>query len=65
MEKRGHHLWITEDARLLAEGEIGCHKDRGALIEEAHQMEQHPRLSEEQIAELVEDDEIASLVDFP
>src|SRR5215210_1400299 len=60
IQQRGCHLGIAEDARPFGEGKIGCDDDRGALVEPADQMkEQLPAgLSERQIAELVEHDEV-------
>ena len=60
IEQRGRHLRITEDARPFAEGEVGGYDDRGALIEPADQMEQQlpAGLSERQIAQFVENDEV-------
>ena len=60
VEQCGGHLWITEDARPFAEGEIGGDDDRGALVEAADGVEQQlpTGLGERQIAELVEDDEV-------
>ena len=61
VEERGGHLGVAEDRRPFAEGQIGGDDDRGALVEPADEMEQQlaPGLSERQIAEFVEDDEIA------
>jgi hypothetical protein len=60
VEQRGRHLWVAEDARPFAKGEIGGDDNRGALVETADQMEQQlaAGLCEGQIAELVEDDEV-------
>ena len=60
IEQRGRHLGIAEDARPFAEGEIGGDDDRGALVEPADEVEQElaAGLSEGQIAEFVEDDEV-------
>ena len=56
------HLWNAEDRRPLAEGEVGGDDDRGALVEPAHQVEpQLPAgLGKGQVAEFVEDDEVAT-----
>ena len=56
------HLWVAEDRRPLTEGEVGGDDDRGALVEPAHQVEQQlpAGLGEGQVAEFVEDDEVAS-----
>ena len=53
---------ITEDARPLTKGEVGCDDDRGALIEFADQMEQKlaAGLGEGQIAQLVQDQEVGA-----
>src|SRR5918994_214594 len=60
VEERGGHLSVAEDARPLAEGQIGSDDDRGALIEAADQVEQElaAGLGKGQIAELVENDEV-------
>ena len=60
IEQRGRHLGIAEHARPFAEGEIGGDDDRGALVEPADEVEQElaAGLSERQIAEFVEDDEV-------
>jgi hypothetical protein len=60
VEQRGRHLRVAEDARPLAEGEIGRNDDRSLLVETADEVEEEltAGLSEGQIAELVEDDEI-------
>jgi hypothetical protein len=60
VEQRGRHLRVAEDARPLSEGEIGRNDDRGLLVETADEVEEEltAGLSEGQIAELVEDDEI-------
>src|SRR5271166_2257739 len=60
IEQRGRHLWITEHARPFAEGEIGGDDDRSSLVEPADEMEQQlpAGLSEGQIAEFVEGDEV-------
>ena len=53
-------LAITEDARPFTEGEVGGDDDRGALVEPADEVEQElpTGLSEGQITEFVEDDEV-------
>ena len=60
VEKRGGHLGVAEDARPFAEGEICGDDDRSALVELADQMEEQlaAGLSEGQIAEFVENDEV-------
>src|SRR5713226_7144231 len=60
VEQRGRHFGIAEHARPFAEGEIGGDDDRGALVEPADEVEQElaAGLSEGQIAEFVEDDEV-------
>ena len=60
IEQCGRHLGVGEDGRPFAEGEIGGDDDRGALVEPADEMEQElaASLSERQIAELVENDEV-------
>ena len=62
IEQRGRHLGITEDARPFTECEVGGDDDRGALVEPADEVEQElsSGLSEGQIAELVENDEVHS-----
>jgi hypothetical protein len=56
VEERGGHLGVAEDARPLAEGQVGGNDDGSALVKPADQMEQElsAGLSEWQIAELVE-----------
>ena len=51
----------AEHRRPFAEGEVGGDDDRGALVEPAHQVEQQlaAGLGEGQVAELVEQDEVA------
>jgi hypothetical protein len=58
-ECRGH-LGVAEDGGPFAEGEIGGDDHRGLLVEPADQVEQElaTGLSEGQIAEFVEDDEV-------
>ena len=55
------HLGVAEDGRPFAEGEVGGDDDRGALVEPAHEVEEQPPsgLGEGQVAEFVEDDEVA------
>ena len=56
------HLGVAEDGGPFAESEVGGDDDRGALVEPAHQVEQQlaTGLGEGQVAEFVEDDEVAS-----
>jgi hypothetical protein len=60
IEQRGRHLGIAEGARPFTEGEIGGDDDRGTLVEPADEVEQElaAGLSERQIAEFIEDDEV-------
>ena len=60
IEQRGRHLGVREDARPFPEGQIGGHQHRGALVEPADEVEQElaAGLSEGQIAEFVENDEV-------
>ena len=62
VEQRGGHLGVAEDGWPFAEGEVGGDDDRGSLVEPAHQVEEQlpAGLSEGQVAEFVEDDEVAS-----
>src|ERR1700734_1925218 len=62
VEQRGGHLGITEHAGPFAERKVGGDDDRRALIEPADEMEQKlaAGLSERQVAEFVEDDEVHS-----
>ena len=55
------HLGVAEDGRPFAEGEVGGDDDRGALVEPAHEVEEQlpAGLGEGQVAEFVEDDEVA------
>ena len=55
------HLGVAEDGRPFAEGEVGGDDDRSALVEPAHEVEEQlpASLSEGQVAEFVEDDEVA------
>ena len=56
------HLGVAEDGWPFAEGEVCGDDDRGALVEPAHQMEEQlpAGLGEGQVAEFVEDDEVAA-----
>src|ERR1700688_213969 len=60
IEQSGGHLGVTEDARPFTEVEVGGDDDRGAFVEPADKVEQElaAGLSERQIAELIEDDEV-------
>ena len=61
IQQRGGHLGVAgEDTRPFAEGEIGGDDDRGPLVEPADEMEQQlaAGLSEGQIAEFIENDEV-------
>jgi len=60
IEQCGRHLCIAEYTRPVAEREIGSDNNGGALVEPADQMEEQlaASLSERQIAEFVEDDEV-------
>ncbi len=59
VEQRGGHFRIAEHARPFAEGEIGGDDDRSSLVEPADEIQQLPAgLSEGEIAEFVEDDEV-------
>jgi hypothetical protein len=60
VEQSGCHLWIAEDGRPFAEGEVGRDNDGGALVEAAHEVEQElaSSLLEGQIAEFIEDHEV-------
>ena len=62
VEQRGGHLGVAEDGRPFAEGEVGGDDDRSALVDPAHEVEEQlpAGLSEGQVAEFVEDDEVAS-----
>ena len=55
------HLGVAEDGRPFAEGEVGGDDDQGALVEPAHEVEEQlpAGLGEGQVAEFVEDDEVA------
>ena len=60
VEQRSGHFRVAKDRRPFSEVEIGCHDDRGALVEAADEMEQQlaTGLSEGKIAELVKDQEV-------
>ena len=60
IEQGRGHLGVAEDARPLAEVEVGGDDHRGLLVEMADQMKQElsAGLGERQIAELVEDHEV-------
>jgi hypothetical protein len=60
VEKRGGHLGVAEHAWPFTEGEIGGDDDGCSLVEPADEMEQQlaAGLSERQVAEFVEDDEV-------
>ena len=60
VEQRGGHLGVAEHAGPFTEGEIGSDDDGRSLVEPADEVEQQlaTGLSERQIAELVEDDEV-------
>ena len=62
VEQRGGHLGVAKDGWPFAEGEVGGDDDRGVLVEPAHEVEEQlpAGLSEGQVAEFVEDDEVAS-----
>ena len=62
VEQRGGHLGVAEDGWPFAEGEGGGDDDRGALVEPAHEVEEQlpAGLGEGQVAEFVEDDEVAA-----
>ncbi len=62
VEQGGGHLGVAEDRRPFAEGEVGGDDDRGSLVEPAHEVEEQlpAGLSEGQVAEFVEDDEVAA-----
>ena len=55
-------LGVAEDGWPFAEGEVGGDDDRGALVEPAHEVEEQlpAGLGEGQVAEFVEDDEVAA-----
>lgn len=40
VEQRSGHFRVAKDRRPFSEVEIGCHDDRGALVEAADEMEQ-------------------------
>src|SRR5271166_5622863 len=60
VQQRGCHLGVAEHGGPLAEAEISCDDDAGALVELAQQMEEQGPAggAERQVAKLVEDDEI-------
>ncbi len=60
VKQRGRHCCIAEDARPFAKHKIGGDDDGGALVRAADEVEQEltTRLSERQIAQFVEDDEV-------
>ena len=60
IEQCGGHLGVAEYARPFTEGQIGGDDDGGAFIEPADEVEEEltAGLSEWQIAEFVEDDEV-------
>jgi len=60
IKKCGCHLGIARDSCPLAEGEVGRDDNRGALTDPADQMEKQlaTGLSERQIAEFVQNDEV-------
>ena len=60
IEQSGGHLGVTKDARPFTEGEIGGDDDGGSLVEPTDKVEQElaARLSERQISEFIEDDEV-------
>ena len=62
VEQCGGHLGVAEDRGPFAEGEVCGDDDRGALVEPAHEVEEQlpTGLSEGQVAEFVEDDEVAA-----
>jgi hypothetical protein len=62
VEERGCHLGVAEHAGPFAEREIGGDDDGRSLVEPADEVEQElaAGLSEREVAELVEDDEVHS-----
>ena len=62
IEQRCGHLGVAEDGWPFAEGEIGGDDGGGSLVEPAHEVEEKlpAGLGEGQVAELVEDDEVAA-----
>jgi hypothetical protein len=60
IQQRGGHLCVAEHAWPFNEGEIGGDDDRSALVETADEVEQElaAGLSERQVAEFIEDDEV-------
>ena len=60
VQQGGGHLGVAEHGGPFAESEIGGDEDRGALVEPADEVEEElaAGLSEREISELVEDDEV-------
>lgn len=60
VEERGGHFRVAEDGWPFAKRQVGCHDDRGSLVELADQVEQElaAGLGERKIAEFVEDQEV-------
>ena len=60
IEHGGRHFGVAEHLRPIGEGEIGGDQQRSVFIEFADQVEEQlaARLTERQIAEFVDDDEI-------
>jgi hypothetical protein len=63
VEECGGHLGVAEDVGPFAEGEVGGDDDGCAFVEFADQMEQElaTGLSEGEIAQLVQDDEVEAV----
>ena len=61
VEQGRGHLGVSEDGRPFAEGEVCGDDDRGSLVEPAQEVEEQlsAGLGEGQVAEFVEDDEVA------
>ena len=59
IEHGGCHLGVAEHLRPIGESEIGADQQRGVLIEFADQG-LSARLTERQVAELVDDDEVVA-----
>ena len=61
VEQRRGHLRIAEDCRPFAEAQVRRDDDAGSLVELAQEMEEQGSAggAERQVAELVEDDEVA------
>src|SRR3546814_15810602 len=61
VEERGGHLGVAEHRGPLGKGQVGGDDDRGPLVEAADEVEQELAAGERkrQVAELVEDDELA------